>query len=49
MRTIASSTSRGATIIKSANSSTTTNRYGYGSGFGLSPIELTFPALTALL
>ena len=30
MRTIASSTSRGATIIRSASSSTITSRYGYG-------------------
>ena len=30
MRTIESSTSRGATIIRSASSSTITSRYGYG-------------------
>ena len=30
MRTIESSTSRGATIMRSASSSTTTSRYGYG-------------------
>ena len=33
MRTIESSTSRGATIIRSASSSTTTRRYGYGESF----------------
>ena len=31
MRTIESSTSRGATIIRSASSSTITSRYGYGA------------------
>ena len=50
MRTIASSTSRGATIIRSANSSTITSRYGYGVNVRSLPGgALTRPARTALL
>ena len=50
MRTIASSTSRGATIIRSASSSTMTNRYGYGRSTRLeSGGSFTWPARTALL
>ncbi len=47
---MASSTSRGATIIRSANSSTITSRYGYGTYSRSLPggAEI-FPARTALL
>ena len=44
IRTIASSTSRGATIIRSASSSTITSRYGYGvSSRSLPSGGLTLP------
>ena len=50
MRTIESSTSRGATIIRSASSSTMTSRYGYGSSTRSEPGSgLTPPPRTALL
>ena len=50
MRTTDSSTSFAATIIKSANSSMITSRYGYGSTVRSLPAGgTTFPARTALL
>ena len=50
MRTIESSTSRGATIIRSASSSTITSRYGYGVSTRSEPSSgFTAPARTALL
>lgn len=50
MRTIASSTSRGATIIRSASSSTITSRYGYGvSSRSLPSGSFTLPFLMASL
>jgi hypothetical protein len=50
IRTIESSTSRGATIIRSASSSTTTSRNGYGVRTRSLPGGgVTLPALTALL
>ena len=50
MRWIDSSTSRGATIMRSASSSTITSRYGYGAILRSEPGSgLTLPARTALL
>ena len=50
MRTTDSSTSRAATIIKSASSSMITSKYGYGSTTRSLPGgAMTFPARTALL
>ena len=48
MRQIASSTSRGATIIRSASSSITTRMYGIVSVTGR-PSFVTFPSTTAWL
>ena len=50
MRWIDASTSRGATIMRSASSSTTTSRYGYGAILRSEPGRgLTLPARTAAL
>ena len=50
IRTMASSTSRGAIIIRSASSSTITSRYGYGRKTRSLPGGgVSLPARTALL